>query len=67
MNCCDYTCNQGRDCPARVAKVKQRTPKHPAPLRQGISQIYLKHLAKWMLICIAVLFAAALIAGVTRA
>lgn len=22
MNCCDYDCNQGRDCPARVAKCK---------------------------------------------
>lgn len=22
MNCCDYKCNQGRDCPARVAKAK---------------------------------------------
>lgn len=26
MNCCDYDCNQGRECPARVAKVKQRVP-----------------------------------------
>ena len=26
MNCCDYDCNQGRDCPARVAKVGQRAP-----------------------------------------
>ena len=22
MSCCDYGCNQGRDCPARVAKAK---------------------------------------------
>ena len=22
MTCCDYGCNQGRDCPARVAKAK---------------------------------------------
>jgi hypothetical protein len=22
MNCCDYGCNQGPDCPARVAKAK---------------------------------------------
>jgi hypothetical protein len=22
MNCCDYDCNQGRDCPARVAKAR---------------------------------------------
>ena len=67
MNCCDYNCNQGRDCPARVAKVKQRTPKNPAPLRQEIRRVYLRHLAKWMLICIAVLFAAAIAAGVARA
>jgi len=26
MNCCDYNCNQGRDCPARVAKIGQRAP-----------------------------------------
>lgn len=26
MNCCDTDCNQGRDCPARVAKVGQRMP-----------------------------------------
>lgn len=22
MNCCDYDCTQGRDCPARVARYK---------------------------------------------
>lgn len=22
MNCCDYNCNQGDNCPARVTKVK---------------------------------------------
>lgn len=26
MNCCDYNCTQGRDCPARVASVGQRYP-----------------------------------------
>lgn len=26
MNCCDYNCNQGRNCPARVARVGARYP-----------------------------------------
>lgn len=68
MNCCDEygNCNQGRDCPvrgakvAKVAKVKNRTPltfqKAPAKTRHT----YLKHLAKWMLICIAAVMLAAL-------
>jgi hypothetical protein len=67
MNCCDYDCHQGRDCPARVAKVKRRVPKHPTPLRQEISRVYLRHLAKWMLICIAVLLASAVVVGALHA
>lgn len=29
MNCCDYNCDQGRNCPARstVARIKSSTPK----------------------------------------
>jgi hypothetical protein len=50
-----------------VAKVKSRTPKHPAPLRQEISQAYLRHLAKWMLIAIAVLLVSAAVVGVRHA
>ena len=61
MNCCDEygDCRQGRDCPvrtkpAKVAKVKQRAPKHPAPLRQGDHwRANLRHLAKWLLIVLA--------------
>ena len=71
MNCCDEygDCRQGRDCPVRVAKVahigrkdyaKEPYPPSPAPR-------YLKHLAKWLLICIAVVFAAAFTAGVLNA
>jgi len=69
MNCCDEygDCRQGRDCPARVAKVKRRVPKHPTPLRQEISRVYLRHLAKWMLICIAVLLASAVVVGALHA
>lgn len=26
MNCCDYNCVQGRNCPARVARVGARYP-----------------------------------------
>lgn len=35
MNCCDEygECRQGRDCPVRVAKVRQRFPRVPQPLR----------------------------------
>lgn len=56
MNCCNEYgyCRQGRDCPARVAKVKQRYPKTAQPLRY-LSPLKrnVKHLAKWMLIYIA--------------
>ena len=62
MNCCDYDCNQGRDCPARVAKVKRRIPKHPVPLRKGeYLRSNLRHLAKWMLLAIAVMFGTSLV------
>ena len=68
MNCCDEygNCNQGRDCPARVAKVGRKDYAHEA-LPTSAAPHYLKHLAKWMLICIAALFAAALFVGITHA
>jgi hypothetical protein len=68
MNCCDEygECRQGRDCPARVAKVKRRDHA-PAALPHSAWRAYVKHLAKWMLICIAVLFAAAFFVGVAHA
>ncbi len=72
MNCCDYDCTQGRDCPARapsakVAKIKRRTPKHPQALRAGqASRGYLRHLAKWMLIAIATSVVASVLVGVMR-
>jgi hypothetical protein len=69
MNCCDEygECNQGRDCPVRVARVKSRTPRYPAPLRREISHVYLRHLAKWMLIAIAALLVSAVVVGVSHA
>ena len=60
MNCCDYDCNQGRNCPARVAKVGQRTPAAealpPSTLPQQMRQI-----AKWVLVCISTLWLASLV------
>jgi hypothetical protein len=34
MNCCDYNCNQGRDCPARMASVPT-TRRYPRTMRQA--------------------------------
>ena len=65
MNCCNKDCNQGRDCPVRVAKIG-RKDHAPAPLPPSFWRAYLKHLAKWMLICIALLFAAAIATGVAH-
>ena len=54
MNCCDDygDCRQGRDCPARVAKVKQRYPKHPQPHPHSIWRRHLKALARFFLLAI---------------
>lgn len=55
MNCCDYDCNQGDNCPirgAKVTKVKQRYPKHPEPVFVPYINRQLKALAKWMLLAI---------------
>lgn len=54
MNCCNHNCTQGRDCPARVAKIGRKDyAKEPYPASPW--QRYLKHLARWMLVCIAAL------------
>lgn len=68
MNCCDEygECRQGRDCPVRVARIG-RKDHAKATMPASFWRAYLKHLAKWMLICIAVLFAAALFLGVAHA
>lgn len=49
--CCDEDCNQGRNCPVRVAKVGQRYPKHPKPVVR-YAKHQLKLLAKWMLLAL---------------
>jgi hypothetical protein len=48
MNCCNYDCNQGRECPVRVAKVGQRM-RGPDPLPNSIWRYQLRRLGYWML------------------
>ena len=59
MNCCDtycanYGCNQGRNCPARVATIGKKMH-GPEPLSGSPWRRQLKRLAAWMLIAIAIL------------
>lgn len=58
MNCCDYDCNQGRDCPARkpatVARVGQRIH-GPEPLRESPWRRRLHSLAELVLMAIIAL------------
>ncbi len=63
MNCCDDygDCRQGRDCPARVAPIGRRTPRYPEAVPESPSRIYLRHVAKWILITVAYLLALALV------
>ena len=64
--CKDAHC-QGNPGTAKVAKVKRRTPKHPQPLRAvGASRVYLRHLAKWMLVAISTSVVASVVVGVMR-
>jgi hypothetical protein len=50
MNCCDQfgNCNQGRDCPVRVARVGQKMH-GPEPLRGAGWRHHLKRFAYWLL------------------
>lgn len=52
--------------PARVAKIG-RKDYAKEPYRPSHAPRYLKHLAKWLLVCIAVVFAAAFTVGVFNA
>ena len=55
MNCCDYDCNQGRDCPARKpVTVGQRLP-GPKPLPVTSWRAYRGYLAAAMLLTFAVM------------
>jgi hypothetical protein len=50
-NCCDDygNCNQGRDCPVRVARIGQRM-KSADPLPPSIWREQIKRLGYWVLI-----------------
>lgn len=52
-NCCDSygNCNQGRDCPVRVAKIGQRM-KAADPLPPSIWRYQIRRLTYWMLMAI---------------
>jgi len=58
--CWNHGCNQGRDCPARVAKVGQRYPANPEPLRPTGWRHHLKDLARAMLLVTVVMLLTAL-------
>lgn len=53
MNCCDEygNCNQGRDCPVRVARVGKRM-KAAEQLPPSIWRYQVKRLAYWMLMAV---------------
>ena len=51
MNCCTNDCNQGRECPARVAKAKP-VMRAADPLPPSIWRYQLKKLAYWMLLAV---------------
>ncbi len=53
MNCCDYDCMQGRECPARVAKCKP-VMLAAEPLPASPVAGYLKRMASAMLVVLAV-------------
>ena len=55
MNCCDYDCEQGRDCPARVAKCKP-VMLAAEPLPPSPAAGYLKKMATAMLVVLGVTF-----------
>lgn len=51
MNCCDYECNQGRDCPARTAKIGQKM-KCADPLPDSTWRYKIECLGYWMLMAV---------------
>ena len=55
MNCCDYNCNQDRECPARVAKYRP-VMMVAEPLPAGKWREYLKSIAWWFMMAILGLF-----------
>lgn len=55
MNCCNHNCNQGRNCPARGAKIGRKDyAKEPYPPSHTPRRI--KAAAMYALTCIAAVF-----------
>ena len=54
MNCCNYDCVQGRDCPARVAKCKP-VMLAAEPMPPSHAPGYLKKMATAMLMVLAMI------------
>ena len=50
MTCCERygDCNQGRDCPNRVAKVKTQYPRYVSPEPPSLGREQLKCLIQWL-------------------
>lgn len=63
MTCCNYDCEQGRDCPARVAKVGQRIPAATPLLPSRWNTTLRRPAACWLVAIWLSLCAAAFIAG----
>ncbi|GAB3188629.1 hypothetical protein [Hydrogenophaga aquatica] len=60
MNCCDYKCTEGKDCPVRVAKVGQRMPA-AEPLPRTTWREHLRDAATAALMVVVVMLITALI------
>ena len=66
MNCCDYDCHQGRDCPARNTPATQLAIEEQAKTdRQGDNQV--NEDSSWNLVDLVVIVAAVAIIGLVLA
>lgn len=66
MNCCSKDCQQGRDCPVRVAKARA-VMRAADPLPPSIWRYQLRRLGYWMLAVVVVSLAAGMALAVMQA
>lgn len=66
MTCCNNQCEQGRACPAKVARIGRKDYAREE-LPPSIWRLQLRRLAIWMLICLALMFSAALVGVLAHA
>lgn len=64
-HCCTNECHQGRNCPARVAKVGKRMPA-AKPLMPMTRERYLKELVRAFLLTVSALLVGALTVALIR-